>query len=114
MDQLTDLFRMYLVNYQNFLVWKCYFSAILVRIKLSRRGMAVTTTCPQCVRHRETVLYAFVEYSEMGDFITFAERILSLMERVQLSTESVIKTVHQLYLHWGKVGFFFPRDSHTE
>ena len=110
--QLADLFRRtfgpkYLNNYQKSLAWQCYRSALPVRDKLSRHGGRVSPICPRCEQDRETVLHAFVECPKLADLITYVERVLSSIGRVQLSAESIIKIVPPPSFRGERLACFF-------
>lgn len=96
-NQLIILFRTFVAgfldNYQKYLVWLCYCSALPLRDKRSRHGTVISPTYPKCVRDKETVLYDFVECLEISRQLTFVEKLLSVIGSVQLSAEPIIKIV---------------------
>lgn len=96
--QLTGLYRKTfrpwpVNNFQRSLAWQSYYGASLVRDKLARDGYSGQTNCPRFWQSNEIALHAIMQCSRISETWFYAENLLSCVERVRLSSESIIKNV---------------------
>lgn len=81
-------------------------SCLPVQERQAEHGCAIPSTCMRCGWHRETVLHAFVQSEEIRELIAYIEQLLSTTERVQISIESIIKTMSPSSLNRERRTFF--------